>query len=70
MLTVSDGNKTWSNTRDPVVIIDPREPVEVELKSGFVVDTDYTATVTVLTEYANITSHASFSESLHMYHIY
>lgn len=64
MLTISDGNKTWTSTRDPVAIIDARQPVEVEMESGFLMDTDYLATITVFTEYTNISSSTTFSESI------
>ena len=64
MLTISDGNKTWTNTRDPVVIINTSKPVEVEMESGFLMDTDYLVTITVFTEYANISSNRTFSESI------
>ena len=62
MLTISDGNKTWTNSHDPVVIIDASQPVEVEVESGFLMDTDYLVTITVFTEYANISSSRTFSE--------
>ena len=64
MLTISDGNKTWTNTRDPVAIINTSKPVEVEMESGFLMDTDYLVTITVFTEYANISSNRTFSESI------
>ena len=67
ILTVSDDNEIiWSNSRDPVEITDPTQQVTVEIESGLVVNTDYNATVTVFTSYANISSNATFSESVHM----
>ena len=57
----------WSNSADPVEIADPNQQVKVEIESGLVVNTDYIATVTVFAPYANITSSASFSESLQMH---
>ena len=66
---VSGGNVIiiWSNSRDPVEISDPNQQVKVEIESGLAVNTDYIATVTVFSPYANITSSASFSESLQMH---
>ena len=61
MLTISDGNKTWTSSRDPV-IIDTSQPVEVEMESEFLMDTDYLVTITVFTEYTNISSNKTFSE--------
>ena len=68
ILTVFDDNEIiiWSNSRDPVEITDPTQQVTVEIESGLVVNTDYNATVTVFTPYANISSNATFSESVSM----
>ena len=62
----SDGNEIWSNRKDPVEITDPNQQVKVEMESGLEVNTDYIATVTVFTPYANISSSASFSEFTHV----
>ena len=62
----SDGNEIWSNRKDPVEITDPNQQVKVEMESGLEVNTDYIATVTVFTPYANISSSASFSEFIHV----
>ena len=64
ILTISDGNKMWTNSHDPVVIKDTSQPVEVEMESGFLMDTDYLVTITVFAEYANISSSRTFSESV------
>ena len=66
ILTVSDGNEIiWSNSHDPVEITDPAQQVKVEIESGLVVNTDYNATVTVFTPYANISSSTTISECLY-----
>ena len=44
-----------------LVIRDSLQPVEIELETGFSVNTLYTATVTVFTDYANISSSQNFS---------
>ena len=65
ILTVSDGNEIiWSNSRDPVEITDPMQQVKVEIEYGLKVNTKYNATVTVFTPYANISSSATFCESI------
>ena len=67
ILTVSDGNEIiWSNSRDPVGITDPNQQVKVEIESGLEVNTEYNATVTVFTPYANISSSATFSEYVYV----
>ena len=64
MLIFTDGNETWPSTGGgPVAITNSQQPVEVEVETGFMVDTDYTVTVTVFTEYANMSSSAGFSKS-------
>ena len=62
MLEISGGNRTWSTSQDPVVIRDSLQSVEIELETEFSVNTLYTATVTVFTDYANISSSQNFSK--------
>ena len=61
MLEISGGNWTWSTSQDPVVIRDSLQPVKIELETSITVNTLYTATVTVFTDYANISSSQEFS---------
>ena len=68
ILVISGGNETWSTSDGPVAITDSSQPVEVEEETRFVVNTDYTATVTVFTDYANMTSSQNFSEPLSLSH--
>ena len=51
----------WST--GPVAITDSLQPVKIERETGFSVHTLYTATVTVFTDYANMTSSQNFSQS-------
>ena len=62
MLFISEGTRMWSTSDARVPIKDSSEHVVVELESGFVINTEYTATITVFTEYANMSSSDSFSE--------
>ena len=64
MLIFTDGNETWPGTGGgTVAITNSLQPVEVEVETGFMVDTDYTVIVIVFTEYANMSSSAGFSKS-------
>ena len=56
----SDGNETWS--REPVAISDTSQPVREDIETGFVLNVNYTVTVTVFMEHRNLTSAANFSE--------
>ena len=64
ILEISGGNRTWTTTDMPVVISDSQLPVKIEEEDGFTVNTEYTATVTVFTDYANMSSSQNFSASL------
>ena len=62
MIMFTGGNKTWYMDDVPVVIIDSQMLIKRESETGFTINTEYTVTITVYTDYANISSSKQFSE--------
>lgn len=56
----SSDSETWS--RDAITITDTTQPVKEDIETGFVLNKNYTVTVTVLMDHGNITSTTNFSE--------
>ena len=52
---------TSLSLQPPQLAGDSLQPVKIELETGFSINTLYTATVTVFTDYANISSSQKFS---------
>ena len=76
MIMFTGGNKTWYMDDVPVVIIDSQMLIKRESETGFTINTEYTVTITVYTNYANISSSKQFSEytilfslSMGVYHV-
>ena len=62
VLAITTGNRTW--LQGPKLITNTSQQVEEDIDNHFEAGRTYNTTVTVFTEYANITSTTSFSESL------
>ena len=56
----SSDSETW--TRDAVTITDTAQPVKEDIETGFVLNKNYTVTITVFMDHGNVTSTANFSE--------
>ena len=60
MIFSSSDSETWS--RDVVTITDTAKPVKEDIETGFVLNKNYTVTITVFMDHGNITSTDNFSE--------
>ena len=56
----SSDSETWS--RDAVTITDTAQSVKEDIETGFVLNKNYTVTITVFMDNGSITSTANFSE--------
>ena len=66
ILIFDDGNETWSTEPEPIYSSSEEVLESIDLQenteSGLKRDKNYTVNVTVITEYANVTSTTSFSK--------
>ena len=66
ILSFTSDNESWSG--EPVALTRARtshgELVKEDIETGFVLNRNYTVTVTVIMEHANLSSSDNFSESI------
>ena len=60
MMSFTSDNESWS--RDPIIISDTTQLIKEDIETGFVLNRNYTVTITVIMNHGNLSSSDNFSK--------